>query len=109
MCLYYCVYFIKIGKTRIYTWIYIFQLCDIISKWETALREKGSGKFENTRVIQLTYKSRCYWRQAAKMETDKERLLLCYQVNQQVVQGKFPLNRELAFELASLMAQVHFT
>lgn len=40
------------------------------------------------------------------METDKERLLLCYQVNQQVVHGKFPLNRELAFELASLMAQV---
>lgn len=83
-----------------------FQLCDIISKWETALREKRSGKFENTRVIQLTYKSRCYWRQAAKMETDRERLLLCYQVNQQVVQGKFPLNRDLAFELASLMAQV---
>ncbi|XP_026825796.1 uncharacterized protein CG43867 isoform X2 [Ooceraea biroi] len=84
------------------------KLCDIISKWETALRQKGSGKFENTRVIQLTYKSRCYWRQAAKMETDKERLLLCYQVNQQVVQGKFPLNRELAFELASLMAQIDF-
>ncbi|XP_025264267.1 uncharacterized protein CG43867 isoform X2 [Camponotus floridanus] len=84
------------------------KLCDIISKWETALREKGSGKFENTRVIQLTYKSRCYWRQAAKMETDKERLLLCYQVNQQVVQGKFPLNRDLAFELASLMAQIDF-
>ncbi|XP_033220742.1 uncharacterized protein CG43867 [Belonocnema kinseyi] len=82
------------------------KLCDIISKWETALREKGSGKFENTRVIQLTYKSRCYWRHAAKMETDKERLLLCYQVNQQVVQGKFPLNRELAFELAALMAQI---
>ncbi|XP_011297112.1 uncharacterized protein CG43867 isoform X2 [Fopius arisanus] len=84
------------------------KLCDIISKWETALREKGSGKFENTRVIQLTYKSRCYWKAAAKMETDRERLLLCYQVNQQVVQGKFPLNRELAFELASLMAQIDF-
>ncbi|KAK9307009.1 hypothetical protein QLX08_002604 [Tetragonisca angustula] len=84
------------------------KLCDIISKWETALREKGLGKFENTRVIQLTYKSRCYWRQAAKMETDRERLLLCYQVNQQVVQGKFPVNRELAFELASLMAQIDF-
>ncbi|KAI4474850.1 hypothetical protein M0804_014638 [Polistes exclamans] len=84
------------------------KLCDIISKWETALREKRSGKFENTRVIQLTYKSRCYWRQAAKMETDRERLLLCYQVNQQVVQGKFPLNRDLAFELASLMAQIDF-
>lgn len=85
------------------------KLCDIISKWETALREKGSGKFENTRVIQLTYKARCYWRLAAKMETDRERLLLCYQVNQQVVHGKFPLNRDLAIELASLMAQVrHF-
>ncbi|XP_043480964.1 uncharacterized protein CG43867 isoform X3 [Leptopilina heterotoma] len=84
------------------------KLCDIISKWETALREKGSGKFENTRVIQLTYKSRCYWRHAAKMETDRERLLLCYQVNLQVVQGKFPLNRELAFELAALMAQIDF-
>ncbi|XP_031776947.1 uncharacterized protein CG43867 isoform X3 [Nasonia vitripennis] len=84
------------------------KLCDIISKWETALREKGSGKFENTRVIQLTYKSRCYWRHAAKMETDRERLLLCYQVNQQVVQGKFPLNRDLAFELAALMAQIDY-
>ncbi|KAK0096586.1 hypothetical protein PV326_005047 [Microctonus aethiopoides] len=84
------------------------KLCDIISKWETALREKGSGKFENTRVIQLTYKARCYWRLAAKMETDRERLLLCYQVNQQVVHGKFPLNRDLAIELASLMAQIDF-
>ncbi|XP_046750432.1 uncharacterized protein CG43867 isoform X5 [Diprion similis] len=84
------------------------KLCDIISKWETALREKGSGKFENTRVIQLTYKSRCYWKHAVKMETDRERLLLCYQINQQVVQGKFPVNRELAFELASLMAQIDF-
>ena len=82
------------------------QLCDVISKWETALREKGSGKFENTRVIQLTFKNRLYWRNGAKMETDKEKLLLCYQVNQQVVQGRFPLNRELALELTSLMAQV---
>ncbi|KAJ8688183.1 hypothetical protein QAD02_023978 [Eretmocerus hayati] len=82
------------------------KLCDIISKWETALREKGSGKFENTRVIQLTYKNRCYWRHAAKMETDKERLLLCYQTNQQIVQGKFPVNRDLALELAGLMAQI---
>ncbi|XP_046382604.1 uncharacterized protein CG43867 isoform X5 [Ischnura elegans] len=84
------------------------KLCDVISKWETALREKGSGKFENTRVIQLTFKNRLYWRNGAKMETDKEKLLLCYQVNQQVVQGRFPLNRELAMELTSLMAQIDF-
>lgn len=82
------------------------KLCDVISKWETALREKGSGKFENSRVIQLTYKNRLYWKHSTKYETDKERLLLCYQTNLQVVQGRFPLSRDLALELASLMAQI---
>ncbi|KAL1138524.1 hypothetical protein AAG570_008587 [Ranatra chinensis] len=84
------------------------KLCDVISKWETALREKGSGKFETTRVIQLVYKNRLYWRHSAKMETDRERLLFCYQTNQQVVLGRFPVNRELALELAALMAQIDF-
>ena len=82
------------------------KLCDVISKWETALREKGSGKFENSRVIQLTYKNRLYWKHTVKLETDKERLLLCYQINQQIVQGRFPLSRDLALELSSLMAQI---
>lgn len=82
------------------------KLCDVISKWETALREKGSGKFENSRVIQLTYKNRLYWKHSIKLETDKEKLLLCYQTNLQIVQGRFPLSRDLALELASLMAQI---
>ncbi|XP_032309102.1 uncharacterized protein CG43867 isoform X10 [Drosophila ananassae] len=82
------------------------KLCDVISKWETALREKGSGKFENSRVIQLSYKNRLYWKHTIKCETDKERLLLCYQTNAQIVQGRFPLSRELALELASLMSQI---
>lgn len=97
-----CIVFIPL----LTIFIFILQLCDVISKWETALREKGSGKFENTRVIQLIYKNRLYFRHSAKMETDRERLLFCYQVNQQVVQGRFPVNRELALELAALMAQV---
>lgn len=82
------------------------KLCDVISKWETALREKGSGKFENSKVIQLTFKNRLYNKVATRVETDKERLLLCYQTNAQIVQGRFPLSRELALELASLMAQI---
>ncbi|XP_031629061.1 uncharacterized protein CG43867 isoform X3 [Contarinia nasturtii] len=82
------------------------KLCDVISKWETALREKGLGKFENSRVIQLTYKSRLYWKHSAKQETDKEKILLCYQINQQVIQGRFPLTKDLALELASLMSQI---
>ncbi|XP_076065828.1 uncharacterized protein CG43867 isoform X3 [Oratosquilla oratoria] len=82
------------------------KLCDVISKWETALREKGSGKFENTKVIRLMYKNRLYWRHCAKHETEKEKLLLCYQVNCQIQQGRFPLTKELALELATLMAQI---
>ncbi|XP_044747899.1 uncharacterized protein CG43867 isoform X7 [Coccinella septempunctata] len=82
------------------------KLCDIISKWEIALREKGLGKFENTKVIRLTYKNRLWWKNSARLETDKERLLLCYQVNKQIVAGRFPLSRELALELAALMAQL---
>ena len=38
------------------------KVCDVISRWETALREKGSGKFENKRVIRFTYKNRMFWR-----------------------------------------------
>ncbi|XP_043192150.1 pleckstrin homology domain-containing family H member 1-like isoform X2 [Amphibalanus amphitrite] len=82
------------------------KLCDVISRWETALREKGSGKFENTRVIQLSYRSRLYWRQSVKGETDRERLLHVYQTSQMVSSGLFPLTTELALELAALMAQI---
>ncbi|XP_060804280.1 uncharacterized protein CG43867 [Amyelois transitella] len=82
------------------------KLCDVISKWETALREKGSGKFENSRVIRLTYRNRLYFKNSVRTETDKERLLLCYQINQQVVAGRFPVSRSLGAELGALMAQL---
>ncbi|XP_057660411.1 uncharacterized protein CG43867 isoform X4 [Diorhabda carinulata] len=82
------------------------KLCDLISKWEIALREKGLGKFENSRVITLTYKNRLWWKNSAKLETEKERLLLCYQTNKQIVNGRFPVTREAALEFASLMAQM---
>uniref|UniRef100_A0A1Y1LP69 PH domain-containing protein n=1 Tax=Photinus pyralis TaxID=7054 RepID=A0A1Y1LP69_PHOPY len=82
------------------------KLCDVISKWEVALREKGLGKFENTRVIRVTYKNRLWWKNSSRLETDKERLLLCYQINKQIVAGRFPLSKELALELAALMVQL---
>ena len=40
---------------------------------------------------------------------DRERLLFTYQISKQIVQGKFPLSKELAFELTALMAQVNKT
>jgi len=82
------------------------KVCDVISRWETALREKGSGKFENKRVIRFTYKNRMFWRRSTPGETEKERLLFCYQISHQIVEGRFPLNKELAFELSALMAQI---
>lgn len=39
-------------------------------------------------------------------ETERERLLLVYQVNDEVQQGHFPVNKELALEVAALLAQV---
>ena len=82
------------------------KLCDVISRWETALREKGMGKFENNRVIRFVYQNRLFWRKNVPGEVDRERLLFAYQISKQIVQGKFPVNKELAFELTALMAQV---
>ena len=55
-------------------------------------------------VINTVY--RLYFKSLAKSETEKEKLLLAYQVNEEIVQGRFPVGRELAIEMAALMAQV---
>jgi hypothetical protein len=65
------------------------------------------GKFENKRVIRFVYQNRLFWRKNVVGEVDKERLLFAYQISKQIVHGKFPLNKELAFELTALMAQVN--
>ncbi|XP_036449275.1 LOW QUALITY PROTEIN: pleckstrin homology domain-containing family H member 1 [Colossoma macropomum] len=82
------------------------KICDVISKWEQALKELQPGKYEGTRIVRLTYKSRLWFRAQAKGETERERLLLAYQVNEEVHQSHFPVNKELALEVAALMAQV---
>ncbi|KAM4665190.1 pleckstrin homology domain-containing family H member 1 [Discoglossus pictus] len=83
-----------------------FKICDVISKWEQALRELHPGKYEGTRIVRLTYKSRMYFRAQAKGETDRERLLLAFQVNDEIISGRFPVDKELALEMTALMAQV---
>uniref|UniRef100_A0A673YSU9 Pleckstrin homology domain containing, family H (with MyTH4 domain) member 1 n=1 Tax=Salmo trutta TaxID=8032 RepID=A0A673YSU9_SALTR len=82
------------------------KICDVISKWEQALKELHPGKYEGTRIVRLMYKNRLCFRAQAKGETERERLLLAYQVNDEVHQGHFPVNKELALEVAALMAQV---
>ncbi|XP_042646888.1 pleckstrin homology domain-containing family H member 1 isoform X2 [Tyto alba] len=85
------------------------KICDVISKWEQALKELHPGKYEGgTRIVKLTYKNRLYFRSQAKGETDRERLLLAFQVSSEIANGRFPVNKELALEMVALMAQVEY-
>uniref|UniRef100_A0A8B9RMW3 Pleckstrin homology domain containing, family H (with MyTH4 domain) member 2 n=1 Tax=Astyanax mexicanus TaxID=7994 RepID=A0A8B9RMW3_ASTMX len=84
------------------------KICDIISKWEQACKELHTGKSENTRTVKLTYKNRLYFSQQLRGETERERLLLAYQTNEEIVAGHFPVNKELALEMSALLAQVEF-
>ncbi|NWJ01343.1 PKHH1 protein, partial [Crypturellus undulatus] len=85
------------------------KICDVISKWEQALKELHPGKYEGgTRIVKLTYKNRLYFRSQAKGETDRERLLLAFQVSSEIASGRFPVNKELALEMVALIAQVEY-
>ncbi|KAM6915989.1 pleckstrin homology domain-containing family H member 2 [Xenentodon cancila] len=84
------------------------KICDIISKWEQASKEHHSGKSENTRTVRLTYKNRLYFSHQVRGESERERLLLAYQTNEAITAGHFPVNKELALEMAALLAQVEF-
>ena len=84
------------------------KVCDVISKWEHIFKEKNSGKLDSSKTIKFLYKNRLYFKSTCKSETDKEKLMLAYQINDDIVQGRFPLNRDLALELTSLLAQVEY-
>ncbi|XP_049927890.1 pleckstrin homology domain-containing family H member 2 [Epinephelus moara] len=84
------------------------KICDIIAKWEQASKEQHTGKSENTRSVRLTYKNRLYFSLQVRGESERERLLLAYQTNDAIVAGHFPVNKELALEMAALLAQVEY-
>lgn len=84
------------------------KLADIISRWELALRERRLGKFENTKVVRLYYKSRLYLKEHARNATEKEKLLTVYQINQEVMAGRFPTTQDLTVELCALLSQIEF-
>ncbi|XP_004698721.1 pleckstrin homology domain-containing family H member 1 [Echinops telfairi] len=85
------------------------KICDAISKWEQALKELHPGKSEGgTRIVKLMCKNRLYFRSQVKGETERERLLLASQTSGEIVAGRFPVNKELALEMAALMAQVEY-
>ncbi|KAH9416603.1 Pleckstrin y domaincontaining H member 2 [Dermatophagoides pteronyssinus] len=84
------------------------KLADAISNWETTMRKYNLGKFEPTKIIKLTYKHRLCLRQHFKNETDKERLIWIYEINNEVINNRFPVTYDLAIELMSLMIQIEY-
>lgn len=84
------------------------KVADVISRWERTLRENRLGRFENTKVVKLIYKRRLCFKNSIKGETEKEKLLSVYEINDRVVCGVFPVTQELALELSALMAQIEF-
>ena len=56
------------------------KLCDVISTWTDSLSDLGSSNSSYGRTIQLTYRNRLSFRSRRGMESDKETLLLVYQV-----------------------------
>ena len=82
------------------------KLADIISHWESNLRKYHLGKFENTKIIKLTYRHRLCLKKYYKNETDRERLLWVYEINNAIMNGFFPITFDLAIELLTLLLQI---
>lgn len=84
------------------------KLCDVISKWEQAFLHHASqrGRPDTSRTVKLIYKNRLYFKSSSRLESEKERLLLCYQVNEEILHARFPISYELAVEVTALMAQI---
>jgi len=82
------------------------KICDVLSRWETALRERGQGRFDGRRAVRLSYKRRLSLRTRLGGETERERALLVRQAASDIARGRFPVNKELAVELAALAAQM---
>ncbi|XP_013383364.1 pleckstrin homology domain-containing family H member 2-like [Lingula anatina] len=84
------------------------KICDVISKWEQVYKEHVGDRTDNSRTVKFTYKNRLYLKKNVSSETERERHLLAYQINHAIVNGKFPVSKEMAVQLASILAQVEF-
>ncbi|XP_068729703.1 pleckstrin homology domain-containing family H member 1-like isoform X1 [Montipora capricornis] len=83
------------------------KLCDVISKWEQAMRQ-SQGRLDTSRMIKLSYKKRLHFKSLSSTETDKEKFFLVLQTNANVMKARFPVSKEMALEFAALMAQITY-
>lgn len=75
-------------------------------KYSSTQCKLGSLLVPVSMFLYLSSVSRLYFSAQLRGETERERLLLAYQTNEAIVAGHFPVNKELAVEMAALLAQV---
>ncbi|KAF7493224.1 Uncharacterized protein SSS_09982 [Sarcoptes scabiei] len=84
------------------------KLADAISYWESTLRKYNLGKFDPTKLIKLSYRHRLCFASHFKNETEKEKLIWIYEVNEEILRERFPITKDLAIELMSLLIQIEY-
>lgn len=93
---------VNASKTHFLPWK--CKLGDVISRWETSLKNNNLGKFESKRVIKLIIKKRLFFKSTSKTESDKEKMLLAYQINQELMNDRIPIiDNNLSLHLAALL------
>nr|XP_039253931.1 pleckstrin homology domain-containing family H member 1-like [Styela clava] len=84
------------------------KICDIISEWERTYRETSSNKvIDSSRMVKVTLCQHLFLASNQDGETEKEKILIAYQVADEIASDRFPVTRELAIELSSICAQMH--
>lgn len=83
------------------------KVLDVVGWWEQTFKQCNIGRQQNTRVIRILCKKRLPLN-TEDGETDHERLLIVYQVNQEISLNKIPLSNVLVVELATIMTQLTF-
>lgn len=84
------------------------KLADVIARWEMDFRDGRYGKIETSKIIKLSMKKRLFLSKNVKYASDKEKLLLVYQLHQDILNGKFNFNTSFIIELTALIAQIEF-
>ncbi|XP_057315067.1 pleckstrin homology domain-containing family H member 2-like [Hydractinia symbiolongicarpus] len=82
------------------------KLCDVISKWEQASQQLKTGRVERSKAIKLTYKNRLFFKSLMRSQTEKEKLLHVFQINDNLRSGHLLSTRHVLSKLTALLAQI---
>uniref|UniRef100_H2YSV7 PH domain-containing protein n=1 Tax=Ciona savignyi TaxID=51511 RepID=H2YSV7_CIOSA len=95
------------------------KICDVISIWETVARlgavtTKGipptpqdSATDTNRQTARFTFKRRLTFQSYARLESDKEKKLIAYQLADNLAHDVIPMTRELSIEATPLAAKFY--